>query len=381
MQLPEEYRSSPAVFAVLRRLQQQGVALPDNFPELVELLRQQPELARFHEQRDQRIAAAAQENEQVLQSLDLHGIAQYIQSGKAKNIIVMVGAGLSTAAGIPDFRTPGTGLYDNLQKYALPYPEAIFSLDFFRESPGAFYELINDLWPGNYKPTKAHHFIKLLADKGLLKRCYTQNIDSLEELAGVDRDLVVAAHGNFSAAHGIDTHKEVPIEELKEAVQDGQDGWQALRDKHRELVKPDIVFFGESLPERFTTLIRPDFQSCDLLIVMGTSLVVAPFCKCITLVSKQCPRLLINREPVGLEAEGFRNGFRLSGEENNYRDAYFCGDCDEGVETLCQELAWTPDLRDLVVGPAQEAGGASTAVQLVTKCSCISGLWKLMAGS
>lgn len=51
-----------------------------------------------------------------------------------KNIVVMTGAGISTAAGIPDFRSPGTGLYDNLQKYDLPYPQAVFEINFFRVS-------------------------------------------------------------------------------------------------------------------------------------------------------------------------------------------------------------------------------------------------------
>ena len=53
----------------------------------------------------------------------------------------MAGAGFSTSAGIPDFRTPGTGLYDNLQKYNIPYPEAIFDIDFFRENPRPFFTL------------------------------------------------------------------------------------------------------------------------------------------------------------------------------------------------------------------------------------------------
>jgi len=56
----------------------------------------------------------------------------YLSPGK--NIIVMTGAGISTAAGIPDFRSPGTGLYDNLQKYDLPHPQAVFDIDFFRVS-------------------------------------------------------------------------------------------------------------------------------------------------------------------------------------------------------------------------------------------------------
>ena len=59
-------------------------------------------------------------------------ITIYLSLGK--NIIVMTGAGISTAAGIPDFRSPGTGLYDNLQKYDLPHPQAVFEIRFFRVS-------------------------------------------------------------------------------------------------------------------------------------------------------------------------------------------------------------------------------------------------------
>lgn len=62
----------------------------------------------------------------VLPSLDLEGIAAVIKSGVCKKIVLCTGAGISVAAGIPDFRTPGTGLYDNLQKYDLPKPTAVF---------------------------------------------------------------------------------------------------------------------------------------------------------------------------------------------------------------------------------------------------------------
>ena len=68
------------------------------------------------------------DDQHVLDSVDFEGIVEYIREGRAKKIITMAGAGISTSAGIPDFRTPGTGLYDNLQKYNLPEPTAVFDI-------------------------------------------------------------------------------------------------------------------------------------------------------------------------------------------------------------------------------------------------------------
>ena len=78
-------------------------------------------------------------------------------------------------------RTPGTGLYDNLQKYNLPYPEAVFDIDYFSHDPQPFFTLAKALYPsGEYRPNIAHYFVKLLHNKDLLFRMYTQNIDGLE---------------------------------------------------------------------------------------------------------------------------------------------------------------------------------------------------------
>jgi NAD-dependent deacetylase sirtuin 2 len=86
-----------------------------------------------------------------------------IKSGAVKNMLVMVGAGISVSAGIPDFRTPGTGLYDNLAKYDLPSPQHVFEINYFRQSPKAFYALAAELHPAiaRFNPTPTHHFLKV----------------------------------------------------------------------------------------------------------------------------------------------------------------------------------------------------------------------------
>mmetsp|Transcript_11297 Transcript_11297/g.22992 ORF Transcript_11297/g.22992 Transcript_11297/m.22992 type:complete len:189 (+) Transcript_11297:110-676(+) len=101
--------------------------------------------------------------------------ADLLASNKFRNIVILTGAGVSCSAGIPDFRTPGTGLYDNLQKYNLPFPEAVFDLNFYRNNPAPFVQLASELWPGlKHSPTVTHSFIALLEKKGMLLRNYTQ---------------------------------------------------------------------------------------------------------------------------------------------------------------------------------------------------------------
>jgi len=258
----------------------------------------------------------------------------------ASNVVVMLGAGASVSAGIPDFRTPGTGLYDNLQKYNLPRPEAVFDISFFRENPAPFYQLCCELWPGTYPPTLAHHFIKLLHEQGQLQRCYSQNIDSLETAAGLPQEKVVAAHGNFDSAHVIDGGPSVPVEELRQAVMAGESALADLNERHGGLIKPAITFFGEALPRRFFDLVPDDFEHCDLLIVMGTSLKVQPFASLVEFVHDGTPRLLINREMVG------ESSFDFFGDGS--ADVFFQGDCDAGVSELAR-LAGSADRLDALV--------------------------------
>ena len=130
------------------------------------------------------------------------------------------------------------------------------------------------MYPGNFKPTAAHYFVSLLAKKKILLRHFTQNIDNLERLASVPQDKLVEAHGSFARAHCIDCHEEHTHDWVKEKIFADQVP-RCL--KCSGLVKPDITFFGEGLPERFWKCEKEDFPKCDLLIVMGTSLTVQVF--------------------------------------------------------------------------------------------------------
>lgn len=99
--------------------------------------------------------------------------------------MVLTGAGISVSAGIPDFRSEKTGIYSQLQKYNLPYPEAIFELSYYKQNPIPIYEIFKSHLEHEYKPTINHEFISLLNQNGMLKMNFTQNVDSLELLANL----------------------------------------------------------------------------------------------------------------------------------------------------------------------------------------------------
>jgi len=286
----------------------------------------------------------------VLDSFSMEGVVRHIQAGKAKNIIVMTGAGVSTSAGIPDFRSPGTGLYDNLAEYNLPHPQAIFEIGYFRQHPEPFFKLAKELFPEKLRPTPCHYFIRLLHEKGMLLRTYTQNIDTLEHLAGVPADKIIEAHGTFQRAHCTVCNEEYGLEWMRNKIMETM---VPRCEKCEQVVKPDVVFFGEALPARFFTMVPQDFGvDCDLLLIMGTSLLVQPFASLIDRVDSRVPRLLINKDKAGkgdsfMQMLGFGGGLEYD-EDRNYRDVYWSGSCDDGCHKLAELLGWGDELNDMI---------------------------------
>lgn len=267
---------------------------------------------------------------ETLRERSLAAVAEYIKSGQARRVVVMTGAGISTAAGIPDFRSPETGLYANLAKLNLPEPEAVFDLRFFEKNPKPFYVLAKDLYPGNFHPTVSHVFISLLAKKGLLHQLFTQNIDCLERAAGIPSELIVEAHGSFASQRCIECKTSYPEDLMREHVARA-DVPRCIRGTEcGGLVKPDIVFFHEALPSLFYE--RKDLvEKADLALVMGTSLQVHPFAGLPNYVPEGVPRVLFNMERVG----------SLGTQAD---DVLALGDCDAGVRELADLLGWREDL-------------------------------------
>ncbi|OBT82550.1 hypothetical protein VE02_08527 [Pseudogymnoascus sp. 03VT05] len=274
----------------------------------------------------------------TLQDRTISSVASYLQSGKVKRVVVLTGAGISTSAGIPDFRSPTTGLYSNLARLNLPYPEAVFDISFFRENPAPFYMLAQELYPGKYKPTVAHAFIALLARKGKLHMLFTQNIDCLERAAGVPPEKVVEAHGSFASQRCIDCKTEYPDEFMREFVRAGDIPY-CEDEACGGLVKPDITFFGEALPQRFHMNTHVPSQA-DLMIIIGTSLSVHPFASLPDMALEGTPRVLLNMERVGT----------LGSRPD---DVLLLGDCDSQVRRLADELGWRDELEELY----KEVGG------------------------
>ncbi|KAG7825802.1 hypothetical protein KL909_001034 [Ogataea angusta] len=241
----------------------------------------------------------------------------------AKSVLVLTGAGISTSLGIPDFRS-SQGFYARMKHLGLDDPQDVFSLEVFKRSPEVFYSIAHMILPPEAAYTPLHGFIRLLQDKGKLLRNYTQNIDNLEANAGVLKEKVVQCHGSFATASCITCKYKVPGETLFGHLRRQEIAYCPFCENERKsllaqldkmedegvysrkfeyvnsfgVMKPDITFFGEDLPEQFHSTIKSDIQNCDLLICIGTSLKVAPVSEIINLVPNHVPQILINKDPI-----------------------------------------------------------------------------------
>lgn len=266
---------------------------------------------------------------------------------------------MSTAAGIPDFRSPESGIYANLQKYNLPHPEDVFKISYFKNNPAPFYDLSRSLLPKRLRPTLSHYFVRLLNDKGYLLRCFSQNVDCLESLSGLPKDKLCLAHGSFETGHCLRCNAEYSLDWMRSVVDEGGVPHCVKTKDCKGLIKPDVKFFGERLDGRFFRLVKEDFPKCQLLIIIGSSLTVMPFAQLVQKVPPRCPRLLINKTKSGHNVPALFKLFRPStglmyDRKGNIRDVAHLGDCDDACLKLAGLLHWKEELENVAQAKTDE---------------------------
>jgi NAD-dependent deacetylase sirtuin 1 len=145
----------------------------------------------------------------------LQDVVSLIQT--SQRIIVLTGAGVSVSCGIPDFRSRD-GVYARLAVDFpdLPDPQAMFDISYFRKDPRPFFKFAKEIYPGQFRPSPCHRFIRCLEKHGRLLRHYTQNIDTLEQVVGISN--VVQCHGSFATATCTQCRAKVSADDIKEDI-------------------------------------------------------------------------------------------------------------------------------------------------------------------
>jgi NAD-dependent protein deacetylase/lipoamidase len=187
---------------------------------------------------------------------------------EADSVVALTGAGISVPSGIPDFRTPQTGLWENVD------PMEVAHIDAWRADPERFWGFYGQRFGAleGKQPNGAHHALAELERRGMLDAVVTQNIDRLHGAAGTRR--LIEVHGTIATSSCLACGARYPLDDVRTRLE-GDPAGVPTCDCGRPL-KPDVVLFGEMLPlgamEEATTLAA----HADLLLCVGSSLEVWP---------------------------------------------------------------------------------------------------------
>lgn len=190
---------------------------------------------------------------------------------EADYCVALTGAGISTPSGIPDFRSPGSGVWT---KYS---PMEVASLSAFRYNPLRFYDWIRPFVKTLVlaEPNPAHLALARLEQSNHLKSVVTQNIDALHQKAGSNK--VIEVHGTYQTLTCLGCYEQVNAsEEFIENFIEKEENPHCQQCGN--LLKPDMILYEEQLPAQVWNSAREEVLSCDLMLVLGSSLTVTPVC-------------------------------------------------------------------------------------------------------
>jgi NAD-dependent deacetylase len=186
----------------------------------------------------------------------------------AGSVVALTGAGISVPSGIPDFRSPGTGLWENVN------PMEVAHIDVFRRDPERFWSFYGERFQTleEKRPNRAHRALAALEQAGLLDAVITQNIDQLHRRAGT-RELI-EVHGTIAHSSCLRCGARYPLPDVR--ARQEADERRVPRCDCGEPLKPDVVLFGEYLPVDALARAEELAAGADLLLCIGSSLEVYP---------------------------------------------------------------------------------------------------------
>ncbi len=186
---------------------------------------------------------------------------------RTQGAVGFTGAGISTESGIPDYRSPGKGLWEKMD-------QSVVSLSGFLQNPANYYSYAMEYYPlrAAARPNAAHYALASLEKKGWLKGVITQNVDGLHKKAGSQN--VLELHGSLRRVVCLQCRERYSMEDAMDKVAQGEN--PPLCSRCGGILKPDAVFFGETLPEEPWQKSVDLVSNTELFIVMGSSLLVAP---------------------------------------------------------------------------------------------------------
>lgn len=204
---------------------------------------------------------------------------------EAHHAVALTGAGISTPSGIPDFRSPGTGLWEKAN------PMEVASIYAFRRRPEAFYDWIRPMAETllSAEPNPGHRALAQLEARGYLQAVITQNIDNLHQEAG-SRE-VLELHGHLRKATCIECYQVLPTEEVLDEVL--ASGEVPRCPECGGVMKPNAVLFGEQLPARVFNAAMAHVRQADLMLIAGSSLEVMPASQLPLRVRERAGRLIV----------------------------------------------------------------------------------------
>lgn len=210
----------------------------------------------------------------------------------ARRIVAFTGAGISTESGIPDFRSPG-GIWTKYQP--------IYFDDFMSSE-----EMRREAWRRKFatdetmvkaEPNAGHRALAKLVEQGRMTAIITQNIDGLHQRSGVPASKVIELHGNTTYATCLDCGQRYELAPIRKAFENA--GTLPICEKCDGIVKTATISFGQAMPEIQMARAQDETLSCDLFIVLGSSLVVYPAAGFPQIAKRRGAKLaILNRDPT-----------------------------------------------------------------------------------